>query len=86
MGYNLLTEFIENADHCRKFIRKLDGDLFISPVGLDPIEDFTLDWLFGRLMRIGGVDGEAIEYVNYKRRREFVDKLTIFVYFFSTRS
>lgn len=65
MGYKLLAGFIENADHCQKFIKKLDNDVFVSPTGLDPIDDFTLDWIFGRLMRLGGVDGEAIEFVTY---------------------
>lgn len=65
LGYKLLAGFIENADHCQKFIKKLDNDVFVSPTGLDPIDDFTLDWIFGRLMRLGGVDGEAIEFVIY---------------------
>lgn len=65
LGYKLLAEFIENADHCQKFIKKLDNDVFVSPTGLDPIDDFTLDWIFGRLMKLGGIDGEAIEFVKY---------------------
>lgn len=65
LGYKLLAGFIETADHCQKFIRKLESDVFVSEKGLDPIEDFTIDWVFGRLMRLGGVDGEAIEYVNF---------------------
>jgi hypothetical protein len=63
LGYKLLAGFIEDADHCQKFIKKLDSDAFVSPNGLDPIDDFTLDWIFGRLMKLGGVDGEAIEFV-----------------------
>lgn len=63
LGYKLLAGFIEGAEHCQKFIRKLDHDVFVAPSGLDPIDDCTLDWIFGRLMRIGGVDGESIEYV-----------------------
>ena len=63
LGYNLLSGFIENADHCQKFIKKLETDVFVSQNGLDPIEDFTIDWIFSRLMRLGAVDGEAIEYV-----------------------
>lgn len=64
MGYKLLAGFIENADHCQKFIKKLESDVFVSQDGLDPIEDFTIDWIFSRLMRLGGVEGEAIEYVS----------------------
>lgn len=66
LGYKLLAGFIEGAEHCQKFIKKLDHDVFVSPSGLDPIEDCTLDWIFGRLMRIGGVEGEAIEFVQWK--------------------
>lgn len=59
----MLAGFIETAEHCQKFINKLESEVFISQHGLDPIEDFTIDWIFSRLMRLGGVDGEAIEYV-----------------------
>lgn len=66
LGYKYLADYIESADHCQRFINKLNGDVFVSPTGLDPIGDFTLDWIFSRLMRIGGVDGEAIEFVLLK--------------------
>lgn len=59
-----MAEFIEQAEHCQKFIKKLEEDVFISTTGLDPIDDLTLDWIFGKLMKLGGIDGEAIEYVN----------------------
>jgi hypothetical protein len=82
LGYKLLASFIENADHCQKFIKKLDSDVFVSPTGLDPIDDFTLDWIFGRLMRFGGVEGEAIEFVIIVYKCIF----NIFEHFFSMPS
>lgn len=63
LGYTLLAEFIEKADHCQKFIKKLEEEVFISPNGIDPIDDLNLDWIFGKLMKLGGIDGEAIEFV-----------------------
>jgi hypothetical protein len=63
LGYKLLSGFIENAEHCQKFIKKIDDDVFLAVDGLDPIEDLTLDWIFSKLMRLGGVEGEAIEFV-----------------------
>lgn len=59
----MLAEFIEKADHCQKFIKKLEEEVFISPNGIDPIDDLNLDWIFGKLMKLGGIDGEAIEFV-----------------------
>lgn len=59
----MLEKFIKEAEHCQKFIKKLDDDVFVSPSGLDPIDDLTLDWIFSRLMRVGEVEGEAIEFV-----------------------
>ena len=64
LGYKLLAGYIGNTEHCKKFIQKCQDDLVTSPDGLQPIEDFNLDYIFGRMMSNGGVDGEAIEYVS----------------------
>lgn len=61
----MLAGFIEEADHCQKFIKKLEDDIFLSSKGVDPLKDCTLDWIFGKLMKHGNIDGEAIEYVQF---------------------
>lgn len=68
----MLAGSIESTEHCRKFIQKVDDDLVTSADGLDPIDDFNLDYIFGRLMRHGGVEGEVIEYVRMKEASQYL--------------
>lgn len=63
LGYSLLAGYIGGTDHCKKFIQKCQDDLVTAPDGLHPLDDVNLDYIFGKLMTNGGVDGEAIEYV-----------------------
>jgi hypothetical protein len=63
LGYKLLAGYIGGTDHCQKFIQKCQDDLITSPRGLQPLDDLNLDYIFGKLMSFGGVDGESIEYV-----------------------
>ncbi len=76
LGYKLLEGYISGTDHCRKFIQKCQDDLITSPRGLQPLEDLNLEYIFGKLMSSGGVEGEAIEYV--RERREELMKYDLF--------
>lgn len=85
-GYRLLAGFVDGAEHCRKFVQKLENEPFLSSHGVDPLDDCTLEWIFGRMMRHGGVEGEAIEYVREKATCEMVLSHTLYCWHCSTHS